>query len=211
MTAGLAAILIAATPIFTAVLAHLVGQTRLTAARGTGVVLGFVGVAVLIGPDALAGFGAAHVLEELGILAGAFSYAVAGIYSRRFQGVPAIEMACGQLSGAALLLLPLVLFGDGMLGLPMPDAATWWNLFLLVVPCTAGPFILFFYLLARLGAANTLLVTFLSPATTLLLGFGLLGEAVTARAVAGMAVIVLGLVCIDGRVFRMRVAARGVG
>lgn len=202
VTAGLTAILIAATPIFTAVLAHLAGQARLTASRVAGVLCGFAGVTLLIGPAALAGFAASPLAEQLGLLLAAFSYAVAGIYGARFRAVPAIEMATGQLSAAGLLLLPVALAADRPWTLPMPGAVSMAWLALLVVVCTALPFILFFSLLARVGASNVLLVTFMSPATTLLLGWLLLGEAVSWHALAGMAVIVLGLVCIDGRLPR---------
>lgn len=207
VTAGLAAILIAATPIFTALLAHLTGQLRMTPARAMGVVCGFAGVAVLIGPAAVAGFGASHLAEQLGLLAAAVSYALAGIYGARFRMVPPMPMAAGQLCAAALLLLPVSLVAEQPWRFPLPGVASWVYVALLVVLCTALPFILFFALLARVGASNVLLVTFLSPVTALLLGWLLLGEAVSARAVAGMTVIVLGLVCIDGRVFR-RGAAR---
>jgi drug/metabolite transporter (DMT)-like permease len=202
VTAGLAAILIAATPIFTAVLAHVTGHVRLTTGRTVGVVCGFAGVALLIGPAALAGFGASHLAEQLGLLAATVSYAVAGIYGARFRVVPPMQMAAGQLCAAGLLLLPVSLVAEQPWRVPLPGFESWIYVALLVVLCTALPFILFFALLARVGASNVLLVTFLSPVTTLLLGWLLLGETVSGRALVGMAVIVLGLVCIDGRVVR---------
>jgi drug/metabolite transporter (DMT)-like permease len=207
VSAGLTAILLAATPIFTTLLAQLVGQARLTPSRAGGVVLGFIGVAILIGPDALAGLSTEGLAEEGGLLLAALSYAFAGLYARRFPGVPAIQMAAGQLSGATVVLLPAALLAEHPWALPPIGAATWLDLAVLVIPCTALPFILFFFLLARVGASNVLLVTFLSPATTLVLGNLLLGEQVTAQALAGMAVVILGLVCIDGRVFRRRAVA----
>jgi uncharacterized membrane protein len=86
---GLASILNATTPLFTAVVAHAWGQERLSAHRVAGVLLGLVGVAVLIGPGALQHLGAA-TWGELAIVGAAVSYAFAGTYGRRFRAMPAV-------------------------------------------------------------------------------------------------------------------------
>jgi drug/metabolite transporter (DMT)-like permease len=197
--AGLLAVMLAATPLFTAVLAHLCRITPLDRGRVAGVLLGFFGVAVLVGPAALIGD---DVGAYLAVLAAAASYAIAGLYGRCFADLPAIDAAAGQLSGAGILLLPLVVMIDRPWDLPPLPGATWLELATLAVVCTGLPFILFFALLARVGANNVLLVTFLSPVSALLLGRLFLGEAIGGQALAGMALISLGLLAIDGRFAR---------
>jgi drug/metabolite transporter (DMT)-like permease len=106
---GLAAILVSTTPLFSVVLTHvLTHEERLTPARVTGVLLGLAGVVVLIGPEALKGLGRSG-LAQLATLGAALSYACAGIYGRRFKGLPPAVAAVGQLTGTTLLVLPLAL------------------------------------------------------------------------------------------------------
>jgi len=101
-----------------------------------------------------------------------------------------------------VLLLPVALVVDRIWTLPMPSATAWAALVGIALLCTAAGYVLYFAVLARAGATNLLLVTFLLPVTALLLGALVLGEAVSARALAGMAVIGLGLAAIDGRLLR---------
>jgi drug/metabolite transporter (DMT)-like permease len=80
-----------------------------------------------------------------------------------------------------------------------PPNTVWLALIATAVPCTAAGYPIYFRLLALAGATNLLLVTFLLPITSLLLGVTLLGEPITPQALGGMAVIGLGLAAIDGR------------
>jgi drug/metabolite transporter (DMT)-like permease len=106
LDSGLAAILNATTPLFTVLLAHLVtAEERLTWNRVAGVLLGLGGVAVLIGPTALTGLGLAG-LSQIAVLAAALSYACAGLYGRRFRGLPPSSAAAGMLTASTVLLLP---------------------------------------------------------------------------------------------------------
>jgi drug/metabolite transporter (DMT)-like permease len=98
-------------------------------------------------------------------------------------------------------MLPLVLIVDQPWLLPAPPNTVWLALMATAVLCTAAGYPIYFRLLALAGATNLLLVTFLLPITSLLLGATLLGEAVTPQALAGMGVIGLGLAAIDGRLF----------
>ena len=72
----------------------------------------------------------------------------------------------------------------------------------IAVVSTAAAYLLYFYLLAAVGATNVLLVTFLIPISALLLGVGLLGEIIKTVEYAGMGCIFLGLIIIDGRAVR---------
>ena len=93
------------TPIFTVILAHLVGDERLTGRRLAGVLLGFAGVAVLIGPSALSHLDPTNI-AELAVLGAAVCYALAGLWGRQFRGLPIEVAAGGMLIGSSALLLP---------------------------------------------------------------------------------------------------------
>ncbi len=199
IASGLASILNATTPLFTVVLAHLLTRDeRLTAPRLAGVLAGVSGVAVMIGPGALAGLGA-ELAAQGAVLAAALSYACAGIYGRRFGGRPPLVTAAGQVTATTCLMLPVVLLADRPWTLAAPGAATWGSLLALALLCTAVAYLLYFRLLATAGATNLLLVTFLIPVSAIALGAVFLGERLAAHQFGGMALIALGLAAIDGR------------
>lgn len=204
IASGLAAILNAATPLFTVLVAHVFTRDeRLTGLRFAGIVVGFAGVAVMIGTDALTSLGV-HVLAQLAVLAGTVSYAFAGVYGRRFKtmGVQPLVTAAGQVTASSLVLLPLALVVDQPWRLGVPSAATVAAILGLALVSTAFAYILFFRILARSGATNVVLVTFLIPVSAILLGATVLGERLELRHFAGMALIGGGLALIDGRLWR---------
>lgn len=200
LTAGHAAILNATTPLFTVLVAHLATRDeRLTAGKLSGVLLGLGGVVVLVGPAALTVDRA--FWAQLACLGAALSYACAGVFGRRFRqlGVTPLQTAFGQLiMTTAMLALPVLWQSRGHIG-PLPGPTTLMAVAGLALASTALAYVIFFRLLATAGATNLLLVTFLIPVSAILLGSGLLGEALTAGHVAGMALIGLGLAAIDGR------------
>lgn len=203
IASGLAAILNATTPLFTVLLAHcLTRDERLTPARGAGVALGFVGAIAIVGPSALTGLGNG-AWAEIAVLAAALSYAAAGIYGRRFRTLSPVVTATGQVTASSLMILPMMLLVDTPWTLPMPDLTTIGALLGIGLLSTAAAYIMFFRILAAAGAVNLLLVTFLIPVSALTLGIAFLGEVLTLRDVAGMALIGLGLAAIDGRVLRL--------
>ena len=196
---GLASILNATTPLFAVVLAHvLTRDEQLTPGRLAGVLAGLAGVAVMIGPGALARLDG-QVLAELAILGAAFSYALAGIYGRRFQATPPLVTALGQVSASTLMMLPLALLIDRPWSLPAPGLATLGALAGSALLSTALAYVIYFRILATAGATNLMLVTFLIPVSALILGTTILGELLTSGQLAGMALIGLGLATIDGR------------
>ena len=206
ITSGLASILNATTPLFTALVAHAVGQERLTAPRVAGVLLGLAGVAVLIGPGALEHLGA-HTWSELAIVGAAVSYAFAGTYGRRFRAMPAVVPVAGMLTTSALTALPIVLVLDRT-WTTVPSARVVGALLGLALLSTALGFLLYFRLLASAGATNVMLVTLLIPVTALLLGSLVLGERVAPTALGGMALIAGGLLAIVGRLVPRWLALR---
>jgi len=205
LTGGAAAILNATTPLFGVLVAHvLTRDERLTWPRFAGVALGLGGVVVMIGPSALAGFGD-QATAELACLLAALTYALAGIWGRRFArlAISPIQTAAGQVTVSTLLLLPLALLVDRPWTLPLPGAWTMAAVVALATLSTALGYILYFRILATAGATNLLLVTFLIPVSAIVLGASVLGEAIGGRQLAGMALIGAGLAAIDGRLARV--------
>ena len=195
---GLTAILNAMTPIFTVLAAHAAGQERLTLRRLAGVGLGFLGVAVLIGPESLRHLDPTN-LAEIAVLLAAVSYAFAGIWGRRLRELPIDAAAAGMLGGSTLLLLPLAL----MLEHPWrisPTPASLAALAALGALSTAVAYLLYFRLLRRVGPTNLLLVTFLLPIVALALGAVFLGEHIEIGDLAGLALILAGHAAIEGRI-----------
>jgi drug/metabolite transporter (DMT)-like permease len=195
---GLASILNATTPLFAVVLAHvLTPDERLSASRGAGVLLGFLGVVVMIGT---AGSGGDR-LAEAAVLCAALSYALAGLYGRTFarMGIAPQATATGQVTASSLILAPLALLVDRPWTLPAPSLAATLAILALGLASTALAYVIYFRLLATAGATNLLLVTFLIPVSAILLGALVLGETLALRHYVGMALIGAGLAAIDGR------------
>lgn len=212
IASGLAAILNATTPLFTVLVAHLLTpDEKLTPLKAAGVVVGFAGAAVMIGPDALGGLGTG-VAAQLACLAAALSYAFAGIFGRRFKrmGVAPVTTAAGQVCASAVLLFPVMLLLDRPWTLAPPHAATWGAVLGVGLLSTALAYVLYFRILAAAGATNLLLVTFLIPVSAILLGALVLGEVLRGRHALGMALIAAGLACIDGRLPRLLLRRRAV-
>ena len=206
--AGLAAVLNATTPLFAVLLAHALGQEHLSVRRVLAVAGGVAGVAVLVGPSALAGLDA-ETGAQLAVLGAALSYAFAGVFGRRFRSQPVLVTATGQVTASSMLLLPVVLLVEPPWQQAMPGAATLFALLALGLLSTAVAYLLYFHLLATAGATNLLLVTLLIPVSAMAMAALLLGEAVGARQLLGMSLIGLALLLLDGRVlgwFRARVA-----
>ncbi len=195
---SLAAILNATTPIFSVVLAHLLTkEERLTANRTVGVVVGWIGVAVLIGFESLGGFGI-QGLGQLAVLGASCTYALAAIYGRRFKHLDPVVVSTGMLCASTIMMLPVALIVERPWHL-MPGAAAWAALVGLATISTALAYIIYFRVLAVAGATNILLVTFLIPVSAILLGVLVLGERPGWNAFGGMALIFVGLMAIDGR------------
>lgn len=200
---GLAAIFNATTPLFGVVIAHVfTADEKMTPARVTGLLIGFAGVIVMIGGDALRGFGV-DLFADLALLLASVFYASSGIYGRRFSkmGVTPMITATGQITASTVILVPLALLFDRPWSLPTPSVAVWAALFGLAALSTSLAYVIYYRILATAGAVNLLLVTFLVPVSAIILGALVLHERLHANHFLGMALIGLGLACIDGRVF----------
>jgi drug/metabolite transporter (DMT)-like permease len=204
LASGLAAILNASTPLFTVIAGHfLSADDRLTPLRLGGALCGLLGVAGMIGPQLVDGLGGS-VFAELAILGAAISYAFASLFGRRFRrmGVDPVATATGQVTASSLVLIPIALIVDRPWALPMPGLATLAAIVAIAALSTALAYILYFRILAGAGATNVVLVTLLAPVSSILLGALFLHERLEPRHFVGLALIGLGLACIDGRLFR---------
>jgi drug/metabolite transporter (DMT)-like permease len=197
--AGLAAILNATTPLFSVLIAHWFTQDeRITGGRLAGIVLGLGGVVLLVGPEALRGL-SGSVLGQLAVVGASLSYAIAGVYGRRHERFSPLQFSAGMLSATALLSLPLALLLEQPLSAApsMPAVGAVVGLALL---SSAVAYLLYFRILARAGVTNVLLVTMLIPVSALILGAIFLGERPAPGTFPGMALILAGLLTVDGRV-----------
>ena len=196
---GLAAILNATTPLFTILVAHVAtADEKLNAGRIAGLLFGFAGVVMMMGPDVLRDVGA-NVAAQLACLLAALSYGFAGVYGRRFRGEPPPRIAAGQLTASTALLMPIVMLVDRPWTLSMPSMTALGAVLGLALLSTALAYVIFFRILGRAGATGISLVTFLIPVSAILLGTQILGEQLAVRHIVGMIAIALGLAAIDGR------------
>ncbi|HEV7318028.1 MAG TPA: DMT family transporter [Ensifer sp.] len=205
IASGLASILNATTPLFGVIVAHLLtDDEKLTVNRFAGVAVGFLGVAMMIGPAALGGLGS-NLLAQLAILGAALSYSLAGVFARRFKrmGVAPIVTATGQVSASSIMLVPLSLLIDHPWTLPMPGLDVWAAIIGIALISTALAYVLFFRILETAGVTNLMLVTFLIPVSAILLGAMFLGETLEPKHFLGMTLIAAGLAAIDGRLLRL--------
>jgi len=202
ITSGMASILNATTPIFMVAVAHWgTDDEKLSLGKSAGIVLGIAGVIVLVGPEAFRG--AAYIWGALAVVGASCAYGFGGVYSRRFKDLSPLVAATGQITGGAIILLPLSLMVDRPWSLAMPGWHVWAALLAIALVNTALAYVVYFKMVATVGVTYISLVTFLIPIIALLLGAVFLSESVTAQALAGMAVIALGLAAIDGRLLRL--------
>jgi drug/metabolite transporter (DMT)-like permease len=198
---GLASILNATTPLWTVLLAHrLTTDERLTAARLAGVLVGLAGVAVMLAGPRIGVPG--HALAaEVACLVATLSYALAGIWGRRFKarGLAPMSTATGQLLASTLLLAPLALAVERPWTLTLPSLEAFAALLALALVSTALAYVIYFRILATAGATNLLLVTLLIPPSAILLGALFLNERLGPQHGIGLAAIGVGLALIDGR------------
>lgn len=201
---GLASILNATTPIFSIIVAHcLTTDERMTPNTVAGIVLGFMGVALMMAGNAVSSQ-ALPFLALFACLAAALSYGFAGVFGRRFRrmGIAPATSAFGQTAATTIMMIPIVLLIDAPWHLAMPSGMTIAALLGLGLLSTAVAYIIFFHILAVGGAINSSLVTLLIPVSAILLGSLVLAELLAINHLGGMALISLGLLSIDGRLFQ---------
>ena len=199
---GEASIINAAAPLFSAILGQFIrGGEKLTKNRVIGLILGWFGVFLLVGQSG-ASVSDSVLLGRLAVLGASLCYALGAIYGKRFNFPPKI-LAAGMLSAAAIYLLPFVVFIDQPWGIDI-HISTLLSMISISLLSTALAYLIYFKLLARVGATNLLLVTFLIPLTALILGLLFLGETPGWRSFVGFGIITAGLLIVDGRYIKKK-------
>ncbi|MBE1506100.1 DMT family transporter [Rhizobium viscosum] len=200
--AGLASVFYATTPLWTILVANaLTPDEKISALKIAGVAIGIAGAAVMIGPGLLSNLGG-PTWAKLAVIGAAVSYAFAVVYAKRFNGISPTAVATGQLTGATILMPPIVFFFYSPADIVTSSVPIWMAVLVLAILTTAFAFILYFNLIASAGATNASLVTLLVPVSAILLGAVFLGERLETFEFGGMTLIMASLIVIDGRLFR---------
>ena len=190
LTAGLMSVLNATSPMWGAVCSALLLRERLNRQRVLGLAIGVVGVALVTRPtsDELA------LPAVLAALAAAFCYGLAGAYMKRWaSGAPSRGMAVGTQLVAGILLIPFIPLAPPEAVPSLPIIA---SMLALGLVCGAIAYLLYFRLVADIGATGALTVTYLIPVFGVLWGALFLGEALSLPMLAGGGLVVLGTVLV---------------
>jgi drug/metabolite transporter (DMT)-like permease len=198
LSAGLMSVFNATAPLWAAVVAWAGWGERLDGGRAAGLGLGFVGVLGLSW-DALAFHGGGWLGPALAIAAcllATMLYGLAANLARhRLHGVPSMAVATGsQLASAIVLAPPAVLLWPEA----APGRTAWGAALLLAAACTALAYVLYFRLIAQVGAARAISVTFLVPAFAIAWGALVLGERPSGPMLAACTLILLGTALATG-------------
>ena len=193
ITTGLSALLNATVPLFGALVAWIWLKDRPHRLKIIGLLIGFVGVAMLawgkasFKPDAS---GLSSGWAVVACLVACLCYGIAASFTKRYlAGVPSLAVATGSQIGATLgLALPALWLWPAT----NPSMTAWLALLAVGVLCTGVAYVLFFRLIENVGAASTLTVTFLIPVFAVVYGLVFLGESVTPRMLTCGAVILCG-------------------
>lgn len=192
LPSGLTALLMAMVPMSTLLVSVTVGLERITPLRLTGLLVSLGGVALIVVGD----------VDDVGrlvavsvVLAATVLYASGTVYAKRKVSgqLSPLALATGQVLSTALLLIPVAL-----LFAPIPDLAALTpaivgSLSALGALGTGIAFLVFYSLIERVGATNATMVTYLVPVVAVIAGVVILGERLSPAALAGGAVVVIGI------------------
>jgi drug/metabolite transporter (DMT)-like permease len=187
ISSSLAGILVATSPIFIALLAlRLDHEERSVGSRLLGVVIGIAGVVAIFGLD-LSGSG---ILGGLAVVLASFGYAVGGfIVKAKFARTPPIGLVAGVMAASALLLLPAAV---ATLPAATPAAGPLAAVTALGIFASGIAFVVFYWLIANVGPARTMLVSYIAPGFAVIYGAVFLSESITAGKLIGLAAVLLG-------------------
>jgi drug/metabolite transporter (DMT)-like permease len=197
ISSSLAGILVAAAPLWTAVLAIWVDhEERSQGLRLVGVLIGFAGVGLLLGVDL--GGGGAELLGGLAVVAAALGYAIGGLLVKhRLTGMAPVGMSGLVMTASAILLLPVAVATppDSFPSLgPIAAVAV------LGVLGTGIAFVIFYWLISNVGPARSFIVTYIAPGFAIVYGSVFLSEEITVATIGGLALILAGSwLSVEGR------------
>ena len=196
MGAGILSIMNATVPFFTAIIAFLVYQQRMTRFGLLGLMVGFMGVAVLVfDPSESSG-----VTSDLAVPSALFAcvlYGVAlNIVSHKLQGVSGISITTGGLFFSTVVLIPFAVLERPE---AMPQGSVWFSVLALGVVCTGFGYILFYRLIARIGSQQAIMTTYLIPIFSILWGNLFLAESITLFMIFGGMLVLMGVGMTTGK------------
>ncbi len=188
ITGSLASLFNATTPIFTALLAHLLTKDeKISLFKAIGIIVGFIGMIILLLPKGFANF---ELAGAFAILA-AISYAFAGIFGKKLKDYNPILNVFGMLSASSIIMY--CLFFPSINSVEVNSFYEFKDLILLAIISTSIAYIIYFRLLFSVGAVKLLLVTYLIPISASVLGIFLLDEEFTVNMILGAGIIFVSL------------------
>lgn len=194
LSSGLTAVIQAAAPILTVLLASRIDVSqRVRGARLVGLAVGFVGVALLVGVQS-----GGNLVAALAVLGVALCYAASVLYAgRTMRGLPPLQVSLGQLGIATLLVAP---FGLAQLPSAVPETKVVLAVIALGALGSGIAYLLYFAIIASAGASRAILVTYLVPGFALVYGAVFLDETITTTSLAGLAFVLAGTALATGLV-----------
>jgi drug/metabolite transporter (DMT)-like permease len=203
LTAGTASVLNATAPMFSAIVAYIWLKDKLSLSAMFGLVIGFFGVYLLVSDNLhfdieTTGKSLENnaLLPTLAAMLAALCYGISANYTKKnLSTIKPLALAAGSQIAATAMLLPLSLF---FIPETLPSANAIWSVLLIGVICTGVAYILFFRLIAQLGPAKAISVTYLIPAFGILWGALFLGETISLMMLLGGGIILLGVALTTG-------------
>ncbi len=198
ISSSLAGTLIGTMPLFVLIITWLFATEQPDVEKVAGLLIGFVGAVMLIGPD-LRDFTGANTLGEFAVLAAAVSYAASTVVARQYSRGAPLALASGQMVLGAAMAVPLALIFDGA---PDADVSLKAALALLALGLLSSglAYIIFFTLVQRVAATKVSIVTYLAPIVAAFLGWLVYDETIGVNLFAGLALILVGVMTVNGSV-----------
>lgn len=191
---GLAAILMAVMPLSTVLLAHVFTRDEpLTLRKSVGVLLGFIGLVILIGPDKLLHLGD-DTVRQLAVAAAAFCYGINALVTKHLLDLPRRALVGGVLLASTIMIVPVSLFIESPWHM-QPSTVSIAAVILLGIVHTAVTTLMMFALIRRQGASFFSQLNFLVPPFGVLWGAVILAERPPANAYVALGTILLGIAC----------------
>ncbi len=204
ITSSAAGIVNAMTPIMVVLVSHVWPEgERATWAKSIGVAIGFLGMVVVLLPE-FQGAGASDPIAMIATVSAPLCYGISMNLLRYFEGMQRTVVTAWSLLFGTLLLAPFALGVEGLPVVTRPE--TWASLLFIGFVLTSAAFILIFWLIPIVGGTSASTITLIAPISSIWLGVVFLSEELLPVQMIGMAIIFVGLLCIDGRIFRWRKA-----
>lgn len=201
IASGVAGIINAMMPIMVVIISHFwPGGENATVTKSFGVIFGFIGILILAVPEIQNG-SQSEFWAILFTLCAPICYGIGLNYVRRFNQLDPSLVAALGLTGATVFIGPLAILSEGVPVITHME--TYGAMAMIGIVLTSATFIVFYWLLPKVGATNISTITFIAPVSAVFLGVYFLGEEIHINHVLGMVAIFCGMLMIDGRLPRM--------